>query len=116
MIRRPPISTRTDTLFPYTTLFRSRQTVTPIDIFGLGGVDIHRDAQGVWHIAGVGVGGLMQLEQALDMGNSGTSTRWLMGLLASHGLTGSLIGEASLRKRRMDRVIAPLSMMGCEFI
>src|SRR3546814_10255302 len=37
------------------------------------GADIHRDAQGVWHIAGVGVGGLMQPEQALDMGNSGRS-------------------------------------------
>src|SRR3546814_4265 len=79
------------------------------------GADIHRDAQGVWHIAGVGVGGLMQPEQALDMGNSGTSTRLLMGLLASHALTATFIGDASLSKRPMGRVIDPLSMMGAEF-
>src|SRR3546814_3854084 len=79
------------------------------------GADINRDAQGVWHIAGVGVGGLMQPEQALDMGNSGTSTRLLMGLLASHALTATFIGDASLSKRPMGRVIDPLSMMGAEF-
>src|SRR3546814_17157613 len=57
----------------------------------------------------------MQPEQALDMGNSGTSTRLLMGLLASHALTATFIGDASLSKRPMGRVIDPLSMMGAEF-
>lgn len=79
------------------------------------GADIVRDADGAWRIHGVGVGGLMQPEQALDMGNSGTSTRLLMGLLASHGLTATFIGDASLSKRPMGRVIDPLSMMGAEF-
>src|SRR3546814_6138514 len=79
------------------------------------GADIHRDAQGVWHIAGVGVGGLMPPEQALVMGNVGTSTRLLMGLLARHALTATFIGDASLNKLPMGRVIDPLSMMGAEF-
>src|SRR3546814_6477529 len=79
------------------------------------GADIHWEAKGVWHIAGVGVGGLMQPEQALEMGNSGTSTRLLMGLFATHALTATFIGDASLRKRSMGRVIARFSMRGAEF-
>lgn len=79
------------------------------------GAKIDRDDNGVWHIKGVGVGGLMQPETALDMGNSGTSTRLLMGLLASHDLTVTFIGDASLSKRPMGRVIEPLSLMGAEF-
>lgn len=68
-----------------------------------------------WTVHGVGVGGLMQPAGALDMGNSGTSTRLLMGLVASHRLTATFIGDASLSKRPMGRVIDPLSMMGAEF-
>lgn len=79
------------------------------------GARIERDAEGVWHIDGVGVGGLLQPETALDMGNSGTSTRLLMGLLASHDLTATFVGDASLSKRPMGRVIDPLSLMGAEF-
>ena len=79
------------------------------------GADIIRDDDGVWHVHGVGVGGLLQPGQALDMGNSGTSTRLLMGLLASHALTATFIGDASLSKRPMGRVIEPLSLMGAEF-
>ncbi|WP_336959773.1 3-phosphoshikimate 1-carboxyvinyltransferase [Sphingobium aquiterrae] len=78
------------------------------------GADIQRD-DGVWHVHGVGVGGLMQPETALDMGNSGTSTRLLMGLLASHDLTATFTGDASLSRRPMGRVIDPLSTMGAEF-
>lgn len=79
------------------------------------GARIRRDEDGVWHIEGVGVGGLLQPECALDMGNSGTSTRLLMGLLVSHDLTATFIGDASLSKRPMGRVIEPLSRMGAEF-
>lgn len=79
------------------------------------GAQIDRDADGVWHIHGVGVGGLLQPEAALDMGNSGTSTRLLMGLLASHDLTATFIGDASLSKRPMARVTEPLSRMGASF-
>src|SRR3954470_20036876 len=44
------------------------------------GATIERGADGGWTVSGAGVGGLLQSEQALDMGNSGTSTRLLMGL------------------------------------
>ena len=79
------------------------------------GADIKRGDDGRWTIHGVGVGGLLQPQTALDMGNSGTSTRLLMGLVASHPITATFTGDASLSKRPMARVIDPLSQMGAEF-
>lgn len=78
------------------------------------GAQVERGDDGVWHVRGVGVGGLLQPEQALDMGNSGTSTRLLMGLVASHAITATFIGDASLSSRPMGRVIEPLGKMGAE--
>jgi 3-phosphoshikimate 1-carboxyvinyltransferase len=49
------------------------------------------------------------------MGNSGTSTRLLMGLVASHPISATFIGDASLSRRPMGRVIEPLSQMGARF-
>lgn len=79
------------------------------------GADIARGADGIWTVHGVGVGGLMQPVQALDMGNSGTSTRLLMGLVASHPITAIFTGDASLSRRPMARVTDPLGEMGAEF-
>ncbi|WEK43362.1 MAG: hypothetical protein P0Y64_00415 [Candidatus Sphingomonas colombiensis] len=53
-------------------------------------------------------------QAALDMGNSGTSTRLLMGLVASHPITATFTGDASLSTRPMQRVIDPLSQMGAD--
>ena len=78
------------------------------------GAQIERKGE-TWHVHGVGVGGLLQPQTALDMGNSGTSTRLLMGLIASHPITATFIGDASLSRRPMGRVIDPLSMMGASF-
>lgn len=79
------------------------------------GASIERLPTGEWVIDGVGVGALLQPRTALDMGNSGTSTRLLMGLVASHPITATFIGDASLSKRPMGRVIEPLSQMGADF-
>jgi 3-phosphoshikimate 1-carboxyvinyltransferase len=70
--------------------------------------------EGEWIVHGVGVGSLLQPRTALDMGNSGTSTRLLMGLVASHPITATFTGDASLSKRPMKRVIDPLSLMGAD--
>jgi len=78
------------------------------------GVTIERSDDGVWRVWGVGVGGLLQPQAALDMGNSGTSTRLLAGLVASHPITATFTGDASLSKRPMGRVIEPLSLMGAD--
>jgi len=79
------------------------------------GATIERSDDGIWRVWGVGVGGLLQPAGALDMGNSGTSTRLLAGLVASHAITATFVGDASLSKRPMGRVIDPLSLMGAEF-
>ncbi len=79
------------------------------------GATIARENDGTWSIHGVGVGSLLQPNQALAMGNSGTSTRLLMGLVASHPISAMFTGDASLSGRPMGRVITPLSEMGASF-
>lgn len=79
------------------------------------GAQVERTGAGAWIINGVGVGALLQPQAPLDMGNSGTSTRLLMGLVASHPISATFIGDASLSKRPMGRVIDPLSQMGASF-
>ncbi len=76
------------------------------------GATIEKDISGVWTCDGVGVGGLASPEDVIDMGNSGTSTRLLMGLIGGHAITATMSGDASLTKRPMGRVITPLEMMG----
>jgi 3-phosphoshikimate 1-carboxyvinyltransferase len=74
------------------------------------------EAQGdAWVVDGVGTGALLQPAQAIDMGNSGTSARLLMGLAATHPITATFIGDESLSRRPMNRVIAPLTRLGAEF-
>ena len=73
------------------------------------------DTNGTWHCHGVGIGGLQEPDQVLDMGNSGTSTRLLMGLIGGHPITVQMTGDASLTGRPMNRVIKPLTMMGANF-
>lgn len=79
------------------------------------GAQIVREDSGTWSIHGVGVGSLLQPTFALEMGNSGTSTRLLMGVIASHAISAVFTGDASLSKRPMGRVIEPLSQMGAQF-
>jgi len=78
------------------------------------GAHIEKSDDGRWRIHGVGVGGLLQPEVALAMGNSGTSTRLLMGLVSGHAVTATFTGDASLSKRPMGRVTEPLSLMGAD--
>jgi 3-phosphoshikimate 1-carboxyvinyltransferase len=79
------------------------------------GASVERTGEGCWSVHGVGVGALLQPQGPLDMGNSGTSTRLLMGLVSSHPISASFTGDASLSKRPMGRVIEPLSQMGASF-
>jgi 3-phosphoshikimate 1-carboxyvinyltransferase len=64
---------------------------------------------------GVGLRGLRTPDGVLDLGNSGTGTRLLMGVLAGSGLRATLTGDASLRSRPMRRVTDPLRAMGAGF-
>ena len=75
------------------------------------GVRVRREGAAVL-VGGVGTGGLLQPRAAFDMGNSGTSARLLMGLVAAHPITATFTGDASLSRRPMARVIAPLTRLG----
>ena len=66
-------------------------------------------------IEGVGLRGLRSPRDALDLGNSGTGARLILGLLAGSGLEATVTGDASLRSRPMRRVIDPLSRLGASF-
>ena len=63
-------------------------------------------------VHGVGLHGLANPGEALDLGNSGTSMRLLMGILAGQDFATTLTGDESLRRRPMDRVAVPLGEMG----
>jgi 3-phosphoshikimate 1-carboxyvinyltransferase len=76
------------------------------------GVNIVRSADGRVRIRGVGLQGLRRSTKTLDLGNSGTAMRLLMGLLAGQPFDSELTGDASLRQRPMERVAAPLREMG----
>jgi len=80
------------------------------------GAEILREDDGRWRIHGVGVGGLAEPGDVLDMGNSGTAARLLMGLVASHPFTSFFTGDASLRRRPMARVAGPLEAMGARIL
>jgi len=76
------------------------------------GAEITRSEDGVWHIWGRGVGGFQEPSSVLDLGNSGTGARLLMGLAAQQPLSALFAGDASLQSRPMRRIITPLEQMG----
>jgi 3-phosphoshikimate 1-carboxyvinyltransferase len=78
------------------------------------GATVTRVGAGAWRVRGVGVGGLLSPSSTLDFGNAGTGARLMMGVVAGHGVTATFDGDASLRKRPMMRVLAPLLQMGAE--
>ncbi|MCE2509689.1 MAG: 3-phosphoshikimate 1-carboxyvinyltransferase [Alphaproteobacteria bacterium] len=80
------------------------------------GVEITEPADGKRRLYGVGVGGLVRPDGVLDFGNSGTGVRLTAGLLATHPFTSVLTGDASLRRRPMGRIMAPLEQMGAQFL
>ena len=75
------------------------------------GVQIERNGSKVI-INGVGMHGLNEPKEPLNLGNSGTSIRLMSGLLSAQSFDSELCGDESLSKRPMGRVIEPLKMMG----
>jgi 3-phosphoshikimate 1-carboxyvinyltransferase len=78
------------------------------------GARVEREGVGQWRVDGVGVGGFAQPRDPLDFGNSGTGCRLVMGAAASCPIAATFDGDASLRKRPMQRVIDPLTRMGAQ--
>jgi 3-phosphoshikimate 1-carboxyvinyltransferase len=80
------------------------------------GAGIARGGDGLWSVEGCGNGALLDPDRPLDLGNSGTGARLLLGLVAGQGLRAAFTGDASLRKRPMDRVLKPLHLMGARIV
>ena len=80
------------------------------------GATVERSDDGVWSVTGVGVGGLAEPEDVIDMGNAGTGARLMMGVLAGHDMTAFMTGDVSLRSRPMERVSVPLLEMGARIL
>ncbi len=81
-------------------------------IFAQLGVRIEAPSDGVRIVHGVGLHGLQPSDEPLDCGNAGTAMRLLAGLLAGQRFDSTLVGDESLTKRPMKRVIEPLAAMG----
>jgi len=78
------------------------------------GVRIERPNESRVHVYGAGRAGLRAASGSLDMGNAGTAMRLFMGLLAGQPFDSTLVGDASLMRRPMERVAQPLRAMGAQ--
>lgn len=92
-------------------ILRGEDVLSTMQVFRDLGVEIE-DKNGVVTIQGVGMDGLKAPQNALDMGNSGTSIRLISGVLAGADFEVEMFGDDSLSKRPMDRVTLPLKKMG----
>ncbi|SHE20607.1 5-Enolpyruvylshikimate-3-phosphate synthase [Bathymodiolus brooksi thiotrophic gill symbiont] len=90
---------------------QGEDALATLKAFQAMGVKIERQDDKVT-IYGVGLYGLKQANVPLDLGNSGTSMRLMSGILAAQAFDTELVGDVSLSKRPMGRVIDPLAEMG----
>jgi 3-phosphoshikimate 1-carboxyvinyltransferase len=97
-------------------LLESDDILSTIAAMRAFGATVRRDAEGTWLVTGVGVGGLLEPEGVVDFGNAGTGVRLAMGLAGSHAFATTFVGDASLSRRPMGRVIEPLRRMGAEVL
>jgi 3-phosphoshikimate 1-carboxyvinyltransferase len=97
-----------------TGFLEGEDTLATLAAFQAMGVNIQRPAQQKVVIEGVGLHGLKPPRHSLDLGNSGTSMRLLVGLMAGQAFDSELIGDESLSRRPMRRVTDPLSQMGAK--
>lgn len=95
-------------------LLEATDVVNTANAVAAMGAGVDHIAAGEWRVRGRGTGGLATPAEAIDFGNSGTGTRLMLGVMTGHDMTATLTGDASLSKRPMRRVLAPLKDMGLE--
>ena len=96
-----------------TNFLQGADCLSTIDCFRKMGIDIENTPERIL-IHGRGLHGLSAPDSTLDVGNSGTTTRLISGILAAQPFSVTLTGDASIQKRPMRRIIDPLSMMGAD--
>lgn len=96
-----------------THFLKSADCLSTISCFRKMGITIEEEAQTLL-IHGKGLHGLSAPAEVLDTGNSGTTTRLISGILAGQSFESHLIGDASICKRPMGRIMKPLLAMGAD--
>lgn len=96
-----------------TNFLQGADCLSTIDCFRKMGIEIDNTSDRIM-IHGKGLRGLTAPSEILDVGNSGTTTRLISGILAAQPFTSTLTGDASIQKRPMRRIMEPLSMMGAD--
>ncbi|MDE6253484.1 MAG: 3-phosphoshikimate 1-carboxyvinyltransferase [Lachnospiraceae bacterium] len=102
-----------DGITEVTNFLQGEDCLSTINCFEKMGIEIENQTDKVI-IHGKGLHGLSAPQTTLDVGNSGTTTRLISGILAAQNFTSELNGDASIQKRPMKRIITPLSMMGAD--
>ena len=93
---------------------RGEDCLATLAMFRAMGVRVDDAADGTLTVHGVGADGLRAPAEVLDCGNSGTAMRLMAGLLAGQPFASELTGDRSLKQRPMERVAAPLRLMGAD--
>ena len=89
--------------------------LSTITCFRKMGIDIERNASEIM-VHGKGLHGLSAPDSILDVGNSGTTTRLISGILAGQNFISELDGDDSIRTRPMKRIMTPLTSMGADIV
>ena len=95
-------------------LLESDDVIATLDALKTLGIKIIKN-KNIWEVFGSGIGNLSGSDFRLDMGNSGTGSRLLMGLIAGSDVEATILGDESLSKRPMKRIITPLMKTGAVF-
>ncbi len=95
-------------------LLESEDVIATADALKKLGLRINKNNK-IWEVIGDGIGNLNGSDFYLDMGNSGTGARLLMGLIAGSDVEATIAGDDSLSKRPMKRIILPLLKTGATF-
>lgn len=98
-----------------TNFLQGADCLSTIEAFRQMGITIENSPERIL-IHGRGLHGLNAPSDVLDMGNSGTTTRLISGILAGQPFESTLTGDASIQKRPMRRIMEPLSMMGASIV
>ena len=93
---------------------KAADTLSTVGVMRELGAKIEFSADNILTVKGNGLCGLKEPQNTLDAGNSGTTLRLLMGLLAGANISANFIGDASLSKRPMKRITDPLALMGAK--
>ncbi len=97
-----------------TGLLEGEDVLATADAMRSFGAEITRSDDGVWSIHGFGTGGLAEPGDVIDCGNAGTGVRLIMGMMATTPIAATFTGDASLRRRPMGRIVAPLRLFGAQ--